>query len=132
MDPMAATSAPTSVMRAIPSTNQGSMSEAAATSSTVAPSRRARSTASSRSAVGRAQAASRASGAASGLPGAGSAAGSPRPSRPVSSDRHAFWRASGKVRPMAMTSPTDFIRVVSSGSAPGNFSKLNRGTLTTT
>ena len=33
---------------------------------------------------------------------------------------------------MAMASPTDFMWVVSSGSAPGNFSNANRGTLTTT
>ena len=37
-----------------------------------------------------------------------------------------------KVRPMAMASPTDFIAVVSSGSAPGNFSKAKRGILVTT
>ena len=43
----------------------------------------------------------------------------------------AFSRASSKVRPMAMTSPTDFMRVVSVSSAPGNFSKAKRGTLTT-
>ena len=33
---------------------------------------------------------------------------------------------------MAMTSPTDFICVVSVESACGNFSKANRGTLVTT
>jgi hypothetical protein len=33
---------------------------------------------------------------------------------------------------MAMTSPTLFIVVVSRGSAPGNFSKANRGIFTTT
>jgi hypothetical protein len=31
------------------------------------------------------------------------------PSRPVSSDRHAFWNDSWKVRPNAIVSPTDFI-----------------------
>jgi hypothetical protein len=36
------------------------------------------------------------------------------------------------VRPIAMTSPTLFIRVVSSSSAPGNFSKANRGIFVTT
>ncbi len=36
------------------------------------------------------------------------------------------------VRPMAMTSPTDFMVEVSAGSVSGNFSKANRGTLTTT
>ena len=49
-----------------------------------------------------------------------------------SSERSAFCSASGKLRPMAMASPTDFMCVVSSGSAPGNFSNANRGTLTTT
>ena len=42
-----------------------------------------------------------------------------------------FCSASVKVRPMAITSPTDFICVVSVGSASGNFSKAKRGILTT-
>ena len=33
---------------------------------------------------------------------------------------------------MAMASPTDFIEVVSTGLAPGNFSKAKRGILVTT
>ena len=33
---------------------------------------------------------------------------------------------------MAITSPTDFIEIVSAASAPGNFSKVNRGILVTT
>ena len=33
---------------------------------------------------------------------------------------------------MAITSPTDFIWVVRVSSAPGNFSKVKRGTFTTT
>ena len=33
---------------------------------------------------------------------------------------------------MAMASPTDFMAVVSRGSAPGNFSKAKRGILVTT
>ncbi len=37
-----------------------------------------------------------------------------------------------KLRPNDIASPTDFIVVVSVGSAPGNFSKANRGALTTT
>lgn len=49
-----------------------------------------------------------------------------------SSERRAFWRASVKLRPMAMASPTDFMVVVSVESACGNFSKANRGALTTT
>ena len=54
------------------------------------------------------------------------------PVRPVSIERSAFCSDSWKVRPMAMTSPTDFIEVVSIGLAPGNFSKAKRGILVTT
>ena len=36
------------------------------------------------------------------------------------------------VRPMAITSPTLFICVPSTGSAPGNFSNCQRGIFTTT
>ena len=50
----------------------------------------------------------------------------------LSIERIAFCSASVKERPMAMASPTDFIVVVSVGSAPRNFSKAKRGTLTTT
>ena len=49
-----------------------------------------------------------------------------------SSERKAFCSASAKLRPIAIASPTDFMCVVSTGSAPGNFSKANLGTLTTT
>ncbi len=49
-----------------------------------------------------------------------------------SSPRRALPSASLNVRPIAMTSPTDFIVDVSSGSAPGNFSNANRGIFTTT
>ncbi len=49
-----------------------------------------------------------------------------------SSERSAFCSASGKLRPMAMASPTDFMVVVRVASALGNFSNANRGTLTTT
>jgi len=52
--------------------------------------------------------------------------------RPVSSERIRLASASLKVRPIDMTSPTDFICVVKVASAPGNFSKAKRGTLTTT
>ena len=55
-----------------------------------------------------------------------------RPVKPVSIERSAFCSDSGKVRPMAMASPTDFIEVVSTGLAPGNFSKAKRGILVTT
>ena len=50
----------------------------------------------------------------------------------VSSERRALFSASGKLRPIAIASPTLFMCVVSTGSAPGNFSNANRGTLTTT
>ncbi len=50
----------------------------------------------------------------------------------VSIERSALFSASGKERPSAIASPTLFIVVVSSGSAPGNFSNANRGILTTT
>ena len=53
------------------------------------------------------------------------------PQRSCSSERTAFWSASLKVRPIAMTSPTDFIWVVSVWSASGNFSKAQRGIFTT-
>jgi hypothetical protein len=56
---------------------------------------------------------------------------SSKPVRPVSSERSAFCKLSAKVRPIAIASPTDFIEVVSTGSAPGNFSKAKRGTLVT-
>ena len=57
---------------------------------------------------------------------------SSRPVSPDSSPRSAFCRLSAKVRPIAITSPTDFIEVVSVRSAPGNFSKAKRGILVTT
>lgn len=53
--------------------------------------------------------------------------GSDQPSRPVSRPRHAFWKDSIQVRPMAIVSPTLFIIVVSSALLPGNFSNVNRG-----
>ncbi len=49
-----------------------------------------------------------------------------------SSDRIPFCSASLKVRPIAMTSPTDFICVPRVLSAPGNFSNCHFGILTTT
>ena len=57
--------------------------------------------------------------------------GESRPSVPFSSDRSAFCSAMAKVRPIDITSPTDFIEVVSVWSACGNFSKLKRGIFTT-
>ena len=44
----------------------------------------------------------------------------------------AFCSDSWKERPIDIASPTDFIEVVSDGSAPGNFSNANRGILVTT
>ena len=44
----------------------------------------------------------------------------------------AFCRLSWKVRPIAITSPTDFICVVSVSFAPLNFSKAKRGIFVTT
>jgi hypothetical protein len=54
------------------------------------------------------------------------------PAADVSIERIALFSASAKLRPRLIASPTDFIVVVSSASAPGNFSKANRGILTTT
>ena len=54
------------------------------------------------------------------------------PSSPVSRPRSAFCTDSLKLRPIAMTSPTDFIAVPRSGSAPLNFSNAKRGILVTT
>ncbi len=55
----------------------------------------------------------------------------PRPQREFSSERSALPSDSSKVRPMAMTSPTAFMRVDSVSSVPWNFSNAKRGTLTT-
>ena len=55
-----------------------------------------------------------------------------KPDADVSIERIALFSASAKLRPSDIASPTDFIVVVSVGSAPGNFSKANRGTFTTT
>ena len=51
---------------------------------------------------------------------------------PISSPRSPFCSASLKVRPMAITSPTDFICVPRVGLASRNFSKAQRGIFTTT
>ena len=57
---------------------------------------------------------------------------SSKPHSPVSIERSAFCRLSANVLPIAITSPTDFMEVVSVESAPGNFSKANRGIFVTT
>ncbi len=49
-----------------------------------------------------------------------------------SRERIAFANACRKVRPMAITSPTDFMCVDRFVSTPGNFSNAKRGHLTTT
>ena len=54
------------------------------------------------------------------------------PRRPCSSERSAFCSDSGKVRPIAITSPTDCIWVPSTAAVPGSFSNAHRGTLVTT
>ncbi len=55
-----------------------------------------------------------------------------KPACLVSIERIALPSDSANERPIAIASPTDFIVVVSVGSAPGNFSNANRGILTTT
>ncbi|MNV52560.1 hypothetical protein D3C71_1446600 [compost metagenome] len=55
-----------------------------------------------------------------------------KPTLPVSRPRRAFCIDSWKVRPIAITSPTDFIWVVRRASAAGNFSNAKRGILVTT
>ena len=117
-------------MRSTWPTNHGSMPVRATTSSTGAPRRSADSSSKTRSGVGtpiRSNSAS--TGTASNADSAGSALS---PARPCSSERSAFWSDSQNVRPMAMTSPTDCMRVPSRASAPGSFSKAQRGTLVTT
>ena len=54
------------------------------------------------------------------------------PRRPCSSERSAFCRLSGNVRPIAIASPTDCICVPSTPVVPGSFSNAHRGTLVTT
>jgi hypothetical protein len=63
--------------------------------------------------------------------GAASSVGQSNTAEGRSIDRRAFCNASGKLRPIAIASPTLFIVVVNVVSAPGNFSKANLGTFTT-
>ena len=106
------------------------MPVAAASRSTGTPRRSAPSSANGRSGVGTAAVRTRSSAL---LSASGSSPGSQfKPRRPVSSDRIAFWSDSGKVRPMAIASPTDCIIVPSVGVAPGSFSNAQRGILVTT
>ena len=123
-EPRAASSS--AMIDAISVENHGSIALCAKTSAGVAPRRRASPTRSKRSAVGVWM---RLSSAALVVP---SSIGRSKPLRPISSPRMALPSASAKVRPIAMTSPTDFICVVSVGSVPGNFSNAKRGAFTTT
>ena len=121
------TAAATSLISASWSTNQGSIAVASKISSGVAPARIASMTSLSRPSWGRAICSSSASLSSSTHSWCQSKTDSGR-----SSDRSAFCSASVKLRPIAIASPTDFMWVVSVGSAWGNFSNANRGTFTTT
>ncbi|MBS1264250.1 MAG: hypothetical protein MAG471_00066 [Acidimicrobiaceae bacterium] len=63
---------------------------------------------------------------------AASAGSALRPNLPFSRDRMPFWSDSGKVRPIAMTSPTDCMDVPRTPVVPGNFSNAHLGILVTT
>ena len=107
--------------------NQGSIAVSALTWSTVMPTWNASITTQGRSGVGTRSSSSRSAAvrlSASAFVGIGW--------RPCSSERNAFWYASRKVRPMAITSPTLRIMVPSVRGLLGNFSKLNFGIFTTT
>ncbi len=117
----------TSLISASWSRNHGSILVASKTSSGVAPARIASMTFLSRPSCGTATSASSAS-----LSSSTNSLCQSKGACLLSSERSAFWSASVKLRPMAIASPTDFMWVVSVGSASGNFSKANRGTLTTT
>ena len=116
-----------SLIRQSWSTNHGSIPVASCTSSGVAPARIASITTRRRPSCGVLASASRpalSSSTCRWLQSNGACL--------LSSERSAFCSASVKLRPIAIASPTDFMCVVSVGSAPGNFSKANRGTFTTT
>ena len=106
------------------------MRQAAWTWSTVTPRRISSATWNTRSGVGMPMAASS---PAVGWPASRLSAGSAlSPRRPCSSERNAFCKLSGNVRPIAITSPTDCIWVPSTPVVPGSFSKAHRGTFVTT
>ena len=134
--PLALISASLSTSARISERNHGSTRQALWISSSPAPTRMACAILSRRSGVGVPSAARMAALlSASSMPLAGSKpsmAISSSPVRPVSSERSAFCKDSWKVRPIAIASPTDFIEVVSTCVAPGNFSKAKRGILVTT
>ena len=129
----AATWSATSLIRKSWSTNQGSIFVASKTCSAVAPARIASMTSLSRPSCGVLVLSS--SAAISSWCSRSRPLGSGVKSKTaalLSSERSAFWSASVKLRPIAIASPTDFMCVVSVGSAPGNFSNAKRGTFTTT
>ncbi|MCY1546762.1 hypothetical protein D9M68_827770 [compost metagenome] len=108
--------------------NHSSMRVSSKTSSMLLPARKASATYQIRSAPGTVSSRLRMPSASGSFR---SSLGS-KPATPTSSPRRAFCTDSWKVRPMAITSPTDFIWVVRRASAFGNFSKAKRGTLVTT
>ena len=55
-----------------------------------------------------------------------------KPHKPVSIERRAFCNDSSNERPTDIASPTDFMEVDNSATAPENFSKVKRGILVTT
>ena len=105
--------------RASRARNHGSILQELKISSLVQPSRIACATCSSRSGVG-VPSAARIAFLSSPRPRP-SISISSRPVSPVSSPRSAFCRLSWKVRPIAITSPTDFIEVVSVVRGAGEF-----------
>ena len=115
----------TSLMSTIWSRNHGSIFVASKTSSIVAPLRSACCTSTMRPSVGTLDASTSSAALRSSSPQWND---EPR----FSSERSAFCSAVAKLRPIAIASPTDFMVVVSVGSAAGNFSNANRGTFTTT
>ena len=117
-------------MRRIWSRNQGSTLVRSASASIVIPRRSAASSWKGRSGV---PIAARATSSSSVRPSSTASPGSQfKPARPTSRLRSAFCSDSGKVRPMAMASPTDCMEVPSTPGLVGNFSNAQRGTLVTT
>ena len=117
----------TSLISASWSTNHGSIAVASKISSAVAPARIASITSLSRPSCG-----TRISSSSVSLSSSTHSWCQSKTALGLSSERSAFCSASVKLRPIAIASPTDFMWVVSVGSAPGNFSNANRGTFTTT
>ena len=111
------------------SKNHGSIKLSLKTSLTLKPARKASATWNKRSGPGSFN--SRLMRSKPSSPNSASPVGS-KPILPISRPRRAFCTDSWKVRPIAITSPTDFIWVVKRASADGNFSKAKRGILVTT